>query len=56
MLSAAGLRPDFVAVGVDRLDYTKGIIERFRAVERMLETGETVFHQVLLARPPKSRE
>ncbi len=27
-----------VAVGVDRLDYTKGIEERFRAVERLLET------------------
>jgi trehalose 6-phosphate synthase len=27
----------FVAVGVDRLDYTKGIEERFLAVERLLE-------------------
>lgn len=27
-----------VGVGVDRLDYTKGIEERFRAVERFLET------------------
>ncbi|MCO5100991.1 MAG: trehalose-6-phosphate synthase [Burkholderiaceae bacterium] len=26
-----------LAVGVDRLDYTKGIIERMRAVERLLE-------------------
>ena len=26
-----------VGVGVDRLDYTKGIMERFRAVERLLE-------------------
>jgi trehalose 6-phosphate synthase len=26
-----------IGVGVDRLDYTKGIEERFRAVERMLE-------------------
>jgi trehalose-6-phosphate synthase len=26
-----------LALGVDRLDYTKGIIERFEAVERMLE-------------------
>jgi trehalose-6-phosphate synthase len=30
-------RPRFLAVGVDRLDYTKGIPERFRAVERFLE-------------------
>lgn len=26
-----------VGIGVDRLDYTKGIVERFMAVERMLE-------------------
>ncbi len=34
----AGLPPGHrLAVGVDRLDYTKGIIERMRAVERLLE-------------------
>ncbi|TAJ19609.1 MAG: trehalose-6-phosphate synthase [Rugosibacter sp.] len=27
----------FIGIGVDRLDYTKGIIERFRAVERLYE-------------------
>ncbi|MDD5249015.1 MAG: trehalose-6-phosphate synthase [Rhodocyclaceae bacterium] len=33
-----GLTEDhLVGVGVDRLDYTKGIIERFLAVERLLE-------------------
>jgi len=33
-----GLPPDHaLGVGVDRLDYTKGIAERFRAVERLLE-------------------
>jgi trehalose 6-phosphate synthase len=26
-----------IGVGIDRLDYTKGIMERFRAVERLLE-------------------
>jgi trehalose 6-phosphate synthase len=26
-----------LGIGVDRLDYTKGIIERFRAIERLLE-------------------
>jgi trehalose 6-phosphate synthase len=30
-------RDHAVAVGVDRLDYTKGIEERFRAVERLLD-------------------
>ena len=33
-----GLAPDTVmAVGVDRFDYTKGILERLHAVERLLE-------------------
>lgn len=27
----------FMGIGVDRIDYTKGILERFRAVERFLE-------------------
>lgn len=40
-----------IGVGVDRLDYTKGIIERFRAIERMLElnpgwTGKFTFIQI----------
>jgi len=33
-----GLGPNhLVGVGVDRLDYTKGVLERFRAIERLLE-------------------
>jgi trehalose 6-phosphate synthase len=33
-----GLPPDHrIGVGVDRLDYTKGILERFAAVERFME-------------------
>jgi trehalose 6-phosphate synthase len=33
-----GLPPDHaLGVGVERLDYTKGILERFRAVERLLD-------------------
>lgn len=40
-----------VGVGVDRLDYTKGILERFRAIERFFEIepnwiGKFVFIQV----------
>jgi trehalose 6-phosphate synthase len=36
--SALGLGPELrLGVGVDRLDYTKGILERFAAVERLLE-------------------
>ncbi len=32
-----GIRASFLGVGVDRVDYTKGLLERFRAVERFLE-------------------
>jgi trehalose-6-phosphate synthase len=34
----SGLHPDVrLGVGVDRLDYTKGILERFAAIERLFE-------------------
>jgi len=53
-----GLAPDIrLGVGVDRLDYTKGILERFLAVERLLElepgwVGRFAFLQV--AAPSRS--
>ncbi len=34
-----GIEASLLGVGVDRLDYTKGIIERFRGVERFLESN-----------------
>jgi trehalose 6-phosphate synthase len=37
LLRPMRLKADFLAVGVDRIDYTKGILERFAAVERFLE-------------------
>ena len=37
VLKQLGIQADYLAVGVDRLDYTKGIPERFRGVERFLE-------------------
>ena len=38
VLADLGLRPDaLLGVGVDRLDYTKGIEERLQAVDRLLE-------------------
>jgi trehalose-6-phosphate synthase len=46
-----------LAVGVDRLDYTKGIIERFQAVERMLEQHPELigrFTLVQIAAPSRS--
>ncbi|UCE32725.1 MAG: trehalose-6-phosphate synthase, partial [Burkholderiales bacterium] len=53
-----GLKPSVrVGVGIDRLDYTKGILERFGAVERLLElkpewVGQFTFVQV--AAPSRS--
>lgn len=32
-----GITARYLGVGVDRIDYTKGILERFRAIERFLE-------------------
>jgi trehalose-6-phosphate synthase len=46
-----------LAVGVDRLDYTKGILERFRAVERLLELNPSLigkFTLVQIAAPSRS--
>jgi trehalose-6-phosphate synthase len=36
-----GIEASLLGVGVDRLDYTKGIIERFRGIERFLELYPT---------------
>src|SRR5580658_3938309 len=32
-----GIEAAFLGIGVDRVDYTKGILERFQAIERFLE-------------------
>jgi trehalose-6-phosphate synthase len=37
LFSEMGVEASLLGIGVDRLDYTKGIIERFRGVERFLE-------------------
>jgi trehalose-6-phosphate synthase len=55
---AYGLPPDhLIGLGVERLDYTKGILERFMAVERLLELqpewiGKFTFLQI--AAPSRS--
>ncbi|HEX6804416.1 MAG TPA: trehalose-6-phosphate synthase [Terriglobales bacterium] len=51
LLRELGVEGTFVGVGVDRVDYTKGIQERFLAIERMLEKrptyqGKFVFVQI----------
>jgi trehalose 6-phosphate synthase len=37
LLKALGVEATFMGVGVDRVDYTKGILERFLAIERFLD-------------------
>src|SRR3989338_5845668 len=37
LLKGLGITAPYMGVGVDRIDYTKGIGERFRAIERFLE-------------------
>jgi len=37
LFTELGIEASLLGVGVDRLDYTKGIIERFRGIERFLE-------------------
>ena len=37
LMRSLGVETPFVGVGVDRVDYTKGIPERFQAIERFLE-------------------
>jgi trehalose 6-phosphate synthase len=54
-----GLRPDVrIAVGIERFDYTKGIVDRMRAVETLLDRspdwrGKLVFLQA--AAPTRSK-
>ena len=51
LLKNLGLKAQFLGLGVDRIDYTKGILERFRGVERFLEkypeyAGKFTFVQI----------
>ncbi len=51
LLKSLGVHATFMGVGVDRIDYTKGIPERFRGIETFLEKcpaykGEFTFVQI----------
>jgi trehalose-6-phosphate synthase len=51
LLAGLGVRASFMGVGVDRIDYTKGIPERFRGIETFLEMcpahrGQLTFVQI----------
>ena len=58
LLLELGIEATFLGVGVDRVDYTKGILERFRAIESLLERfpkyqGKFTFIQI--GAPTRSR-
>jgi trehalose-6-phosphate synthase len=51
LLNEHGIASQFMGIGVDRIDYTKGIIEKFLAIERFLEknpwyVGKFTFVQI----------
>lgn len=48
VLGPLGIRSEFLALGVDRLDYIKGIPERFRGLEFLFETHPEYRERVTL--------
>jgi alpha,alpha-trehalose-phosphate synthase [UDP-forming] len=57
LLKALGVEAALMGVGVDRLDYTKGIVERFLAIERFLEKYphyQKIFTFVQIGAPSRS--
>jgi trehalose-6-phosphate synthase/uncharacterized membrane protein affecting hemolysin expression len=51
LMHSLGVEAAFMGIGVDRVDYTKGILERFSAIERFLEKypryqGQFTFVQI----------
>jgi trehalose-6-phosphate synthase len=51
LLSEYSINAQFIGIGVDRIDYTKGIVEKFLAIERFLEknpsyVGKFTFVQI----------
>jgi trehalose-6-phosphate synthase len=50
LIAELGIEASFVGVGVDRVDYTKGIIERFQAVEAFLESHPRYQEKITLSR------
>jgi trehalose-6-phosphate synthase len=58
LLAEMGIEATFIGVGVDRVDYTKGILERFQAVESFLErypSYQGKFTFIQLGAPTRSR-
>ena len=58
LLSELGVSSEFLGVGVERIDYTKGLPERFRAIRRFFEQYPEYRERVTfvqLAAPSRSR-
>ncbi len=58
LLAELGISPEFLGVGVERIDYTKGLPERFRAIGRFFERYPQHRERmtfVQLAAPSRSR-
>jgi trehalose 6-phosphate synthase len=58
LLREFGVRAESLAVGVDRLDYTKGIVERLLAIEQLLEEHPWYWERltmVQIAAPSRTR-
>ena len=58
LLSEFGLRAESMVIGVDRLDYTKGIVERLVAIEHLLEEHPWYLERltmVQIAAPSRTR-
>jgi trehalose 6-phosphate synthase len=58
LLRELGISPEFLGVGVERLDYTKGLPERFRAIRRFFERHPEYRERMVfvqLAAPSRSR-
>ncbi|MGH9738353.1 MAG: alpha,alpha-trehalose-phosphate synthase (UDP-forming) [Candidatus Acidiferrales bacterium] len=58
LLKDMGVSAQFLGVGVDRIDYTKGLLERFRGVEHFLEKNPTYrrkFTFVQIGAPSRTR-
>jgi len=58
LMAELGIEASFLGVGVDRVDYTKGIIERFQAVEAFLMSHpryQGKFTLIQIGAPTRSR-
>jgi trehalose-6-phosphate synthase len=57
LFKSLGVQATFMGIGVDRVDYTKGILERFQGVERFLEkypSYRTQFTLVQIGAPSRT--